>query len=70
MNKFASGLSVRFFKVMIATGKRQAGKATGSVFNSVRSAPNFSTEPGTMVRKRPAASKPLRSGKDSPSTVV
>ena len=71
MNSCATGLSVRFFNVMIEkTGSCQRGNSTGKIFSKERSIPNRSTEPGTTVIKRPVASKAFLSEEEETTTVA
>src|SRR5262249_47264470 len=56
MKSWVTGLSVRFFKVMIPTGHGGMGTFTGRTLSGGRFAPNRSIEPGKNPRKGPLAS--------------
>ena len=57
----ATGLKVRFFRVMMAIGSRQRGSATGSTLIDESLGPNCNMEPWISVRKLPVAIRLLRS---------
>jgi len=60
MKSFATGLSVRFFRVTIPTGVRAMGSSTGRTFSSGRLVGNLNIEETTIVRKCPVAARPIR----------
>ena len=62
MKSCETGLSVRFFTVIIPTGRRVVGNSTGKRLIAGLSAENRNTELGMIVRKRPVASSALRTG--------
>jgi len=62
MKSWATGLSVRFFRVRIPTGLPPVGMLMGKALISGFPAENLNTEAGTIVRKRPLASRALRAG--------
>ena len=64
MKSCATGLSVRFFRVTIPIGTRAIGSSTGKILISGRLVGNLNAEAGKIVRKRPVASRLIRtSGK-------
>src|SRR5712671_3169253 len=70
MNSCATGPRVRFFKVMIPTGRRVVGKWIGRRLSAGLYVRNVSTELGTIVRKRPVASRALRTTVGEVTTVA
>src|SRR5450432_2041277 len=60
MNSFAVGLSIRFFRVVTATGWTEGGSPQGNILSTLGVAPKRSTEAGTMARKRPVARRLVR----------
>src|SRR5215469_438919 len=64
MKSFAVGLKVRFLSVVTATGCTEGGSAQGSTLRTPRAAPKRSTEAGMMARKRPVASRLVRTLKE------
>ena len=61
MKSWATGLSVRFFRVTIPIGTRATGSSTGKTLTSWRLVGNLNAEIGKIVRKRPVASRLIRS---------
>ena len=55
MNSRVTGLIVRFFMVMIPTGKSGTGNSTGKILSGGRLAPKCNKEPGKIPRKGPLA---------------
>src|SRR5256885_488070 len=62
MKRCATGLSVRFFSVTIATGHGRTGTSTGNTFTDSSSALRCMMELGKAVMKGPVASKLARKG--------
>ena len=56
----ATGLTVRCFKLTISTGWAFIGSLTGKALRDLRSAWNFSVEPGRTVKNPMAIVKPIR----------
>src|SRR5215212_9112286 len=56
----ATGVRVRFFTLMIASGLLVAGKVIGKILSRSSPVENCTTTRGTMVKKRPVASKARR----------
>ena len=52
---FMTGLSVRFFSVVIPTGPASIGRATGRIFSSRRLPLKRTMDSETTVRNRPVA---------------
>src|SRR5262245_58520894 len=59
MKSCTTGLSVRFFRVMIPAGQAGIGKLTGRTLSG-GIAPNRNKEPGTIARKDSLASRTLK----------
>src|SRR5262245_5420776 len=55
MKSFATGLHVRFFRVMIPTGQGGIGKLTGRTVCEGKCVPRRNTDPGIGKRKGPLA---------------
>src|SRR4051812_13827992 len=55
MKSSATGLSLRFFRVMIPFGTRAIGSSTGRTFRSDRGVGNLNEEVGKIEIKRPVA---------------
>jgi hypothetical protein len=55
MKAWATGLKVRFFSLMIATGRGSTGNFTGRILTGQPPPPNRRTEPGSRATKRPVA---------------
>src|SRR5436305_4879142 len=63
MKSCAAGLSVRFFSVKIPTGLDVVGKSAGNrLSDGLSEEENANTKFGMIVRKRPVASRALRTG--------
>src|SRR5262249_48893652 len=60
MKSCATGLSVRFLSVAMATGRGEGGSLTGSGLKKDGSGPNRKADSGTSVTKRPPAKSFLR----------
>src|SRR5215510_14015523 len=60
MKSCATGVGVRFFKVIIPTGNFATGKSTGTGLSDNLLAPKCIRVLGRIVRKRPVASSALR----------
>ena len=60
MKSRATGLSVRLVKVITPRDTRDIGNATGSTLMAARFAENRRIEVGKIVRKRPVASRLIR----------
>jgi hypothetical protein len=70
MNTCASGLGVRFFKVIIAIGCRVPGNSTGNALSPGLLLGGRNEKLGTTVRKRLVATSLLRMLRDWVMTVV
>src|SRR5262249_61182679 len=70
MNSWATGLSVRFFRVMTPIGRRVVGRSMGNTLRFVFPEPNLMIEAWTMLRNRPLASRAMRTGVDVLKTVA
>src|SRR5215468_2640444 len=68
MKSFATGLSVRFFRVTIAAGTRAMGSSTGRTFSSGRLVRN--SNEFAIVRKRPVASRLIRTSGELVTSVA
>ena len=65
MKSLAVGPSVRFLSVVMATGCTEGGSAQGSTLSTLCALPpKRRTEAGMMARKRPVASKLVRTLSD------
>ena len=60
MKSFATGLSVRFFRVTIPTGTRTIGNSMGKTLSSGRLVGNLNEEAAKIPRKRPVARSVIR----------
>src|SRR5215471_16932840 len=70
MKSLAAGLSVRCFRLTAVTSLGEAGSLTGNTFRVVYLALNRNIESGSMVRKRPAASRYMVTGMEADETQV
>ena len=70
MKSFATGLSVRFFRVTMPTGTRVIGSVTGKTLSSGRAVGNLNAEAGTIVRKSPLARRLVRTSGGTVTTVT
>ena len=70
MKSFATGLSVRFFRVTMPTGTRAIGSSTGKTLSSGRLVGNLNAEAGKIVRKRPVARRLIRTSGGTVTTVT
>src|SRR5262249_1261983 len=70
MKSLAAGLSVRCFRLTTVTSLGEAGNLTGNTFSEVYLALNRSIEPGSMVKKRRAASRYMVTGMEADETQV
>src|SRR5690348_17247867 len=69
MKSRATGLSVRFFSVMIPTGTAAYGSSTGKTLIPER-LENLNSEIGTMVSRPPVATRLSRTPTEAAKTVV
>src|SRR3979490_3462035 len=70
MKSFATGLSVRFFRVTMLLRTRAIGSSTGKTLNSGRLVGNFNAEAGKIVMKRPVARRFTRTWGESVTTLA
>ena len=70
MKSCATGLTERFFSVMIPIGRRVVGKSMGKILMLALSGWNLNIERGRAVRKRPVATRRLRAGTEDVMTVA
>jgi len=70
MKSRATGLSVRFFNVMIPTGPGRTGNSIGSTLNDMRCGLNCRSDFGNRHKKFPVASKALKSGNENETALT